>query len=128
MWARSASTAIEPKLSASAFKNGRYRVLVATDVAARGIDILDLGHVINYDVPKEPADYIHRIGRTARAQKAGDAITFVSRDEADLFTQIERSIGKRVNRAEHPFMDVSLGNTLEKTPQARRRTFRRRRR
>jgi superfamily II DNA/RNA helicase len=74
-------------------------------------------------VPKEPADYIHRIGRTARAQKAGDAIAFVSRDEADLFTQIERSIGKRVNRANHPFMDVSLGNTLEKAPLARRRTF-----
>jgi ATP-dependent RNA helicase RhlE len=111
-----------------AFKNGHYRVLVATDVAARGIDIHDLGHVINYDVPQEPADYIHRIGRTARAQRAGDAITFVSRDEADLFTQIERSIGKRVDRAEHPLADVSIGNTLEKAPQARRRTFRRRRR
>ena len=65
-----------------AFKKGRYRVLVATDVASRGIDIADLGHVINYDVPIEPTDYIHRIGRTGRAQKTGDAITFVSRDEA----------------------------------------------
>lgn len=111
-----------------AFKSGRFRVLVATDVAARGIDILDLGHVINYDVPQEAADYIHRIGRTARAQKAGDAITFVSRDEADLFAQIERSIGRRVDRAEHPLADVSIGSALEKAPQPRRRTFRRRRR
>ena len=111
-----------------AFKNGRYRVLVATDVAARGIDILDLGHVINYDVPQEPADYIHRIGRTARAQRAGDAITFVSRNETDLFAQIERSIGKRLERTDHPLSDASIGNTLEKAPQARRRTFRRRRR
>jgi len=111
-----------------AFKNGRYRILVATDVAARGIDIQDLGHVINYDVPNEPADYIHRIGRTARAQKAGDAITFVSHDETELFAQIERSIGKRLDRAEHPMNDVSISNTLEKAPQARRRTFQRRRR
>lgn len=110
------------------FKNGGLRVLVATDLAARGIDILDLGHVINYDVPQEAAAYIHRIGRTARAQKTGDAITFVSRDEADLFAQIERSIGKRVDRAEHPLTNASIGDTLEKAPQTRRRTFRRRRR
>lgn len=111
-----------------AFKKGDYRVLVATDVAARGIDILDLGHVINYDVPQEPADYIHRIGRTARAQRSGEAITFVSGDEADLFANIERSIGKRLDRAEHPLTDASIGKTIEKAPQTRRRTFRRRRR
>ena len=111
-----------------AFKKGDYRVLVATDIAARGIDILDLGHVINYDVPQEPADYIHRIGRTARAQRPGDAITFVSRDEAELFANIERSIGKRLDRVEHALTDASIGNTLEKAPQMRRRTFRRRRR
>ena len=111
-----------------AFKKGDYRVLVATDVAARGIDILDLGHVINYDVPHEPADYIHRIGRTARAQRRGDAITFVSRDETDLFANIERSIGKRLERVEHPLSDASMATTLEKAPQIRRRSFRRRRR
>jgi len=110
------------------FKKGRYRVLVATDVAARGLDIFDLGHVINYDVPQEPADYIHRIGRTARAQRAGDAITFVSRDETDLFKQIERAIGSRIDRAQHPLTDFSIGDTLEKAPQAIRRTFTRRRR
>jgi ATP-dependent RNA helicase RhlE len=111
-----------------AFKKGRYRVLVATDVAARGIDILDLGHVINYDVPAEPADYIHRIGRTARAQKTGDAITFVSHDETDLFARIERTIGKRVDRADHPLSDALIGDALKAEPQPRRRTFRRRRR
>jgi ATP-dependent RNA helicase RhlE len=111
-----------------AFKQGRYRVLVATDVAARGIDIADLGHVINYDVPADAADYIHRIGRTARASKTGDAITFVSRDEADLFAQIERSIGKCLDRADHPLADAAAGNTLKAQPPARRRTFRRRRR
>lgn len=111
-----------------AFKKGRYRVLVATDVAARGIDILDLGHVINYDVPAEPSDYIHRIGRTARAQKTGDAITFVSHEETDLFARIERTIGKRVDRADHPLSDASTGNALKGESQVRRRTFRRRRR
>ncbi|HKU68565.1 MAG TPA: DEAD/DEAH box helicase, partial [Candidatus Baltobacteraceae bacterium] len=99
-----------------AFKKGKYRVLVATDVAARGLDILDLGHVINYDVPAEPADYIHRIGRTARAQKSGDAITFVSHDETELFAQIERSMGRRVDRAEHPLVDAAIGNTLKAEP------------
>jgi ATP-dependent RNA helicase RhlE len=111
-----------------AFKKGKYRVLVATDVAARGLDILDLGHVINFDVPAEPADYIHRIGRTARAQKTGDAITFVSHDETELFAQIERSMGKRVERAEHPFVDAALSNTLKAEPKPVRRTFTARRR
>ena len=111
-----------------AFKKGRYRVLVATDVAARGIDIADLGHVINYDVPSEAADYIHRIGRTARAQKTGDAITFVSHDEVDLLAAIERSIGKRLDRIEHRLSDVAVGKTLETPLPVRRRTFQRRRR
>ncbi len=111
-----------------AFKRGRYRVLVATDVAARGIDILDLGHVINYDVPAEPADYIHRIGRTARAQKTGDAITFVSHDETDLFAQIERSMGKRVERAHHALSDAAIGNTLKAELKPVRRSFTARRR
>ena len=110
------------------FKDGRYRVLVATDVAARGIDISDLGHVINYDVPQEPADYIHRIGRTARAQNTGDAITFVSSEETELFARIERSLGKQVDRAEHRLTDAAIGDTLKKPSVPVRRTFTRRRR
>ena len=111
-----------------AFKKGRYRVLVATDVAARGIDIDDLGHVINYDVPAEPTDYIHRIGRTARAQKTGDAITFVSRDEAGSFARIEGAIGTSLKRSEHGFMEPASARAFTVEPQVRRRSFQRRRR
>ena len=111
-----------------AFKKGRYRVLVATDVASRGIDIQDLGHVINYDVPAEPADYIHRIGRTGRAQKTGDAITFVSRDEAGSFARIEGAMGTPLKRSEHGFMESPADRALAVAPQPRRRTFQRRRR
>jgi ATP-dependent RNA helicase RhlE len=111
-----------------AFKQGRYRVLVATDVASRGIDIADLGHVINYDVPIEPTDYIHRIGRTGRAQKTGDAITFVSRDEAGSFARIEGVIGTPLKRSAHDFMEPASARALTVEPQVRRRSFQRRRR
>jgi ATP-dependent RNA helicase RhlE len=110
-----------------AFKKGRYRVLVATDVAARGIDVADLGHVINYDVPAEPTDYIHRIGRTARAQKTGDAITFVSRDEAGSFARIEGVMGTPLKRSEHGFMEPAAARATV-SPQVHRRSFQRRRR
>jgi ATP-dependent RNA helicase RhlE len=106
-----------------AFKKGRYRILVATDVASRGIDIADLGHVINYDVPNEPADYIHRIGRTARAQKTGDAITFVSRDEARTFARIEGAIGAPLKRSEHDFMEPASARASAVAPQVHRRSF-----
>lgn len=111
-----------------AFKKGRHRVLVATDVAARGIDIDDLGHVINYDVPAEPTDYVHRVGRTGRAQKSGEAITFVSRDEAGLFARIEGAIGTRLQRTEHQFVDAGAERPFTAQPEVRRRTFQRRRR
>ena len=91
------------------FKKGRYRVLVATDIASRGIDISALGHVINYDVPLVAADYVHRVGRTARAKAAGDAITFVSSDEEPLVRQIEYTLGKRLDRSTNPlFPEVSV--------------------
>jgi len=84
------------------FKRGKFRILVATDIAARGIDIAELGHVINYDVPMVPEDYVHRVGRTARAQLTGDAITFVSGDEEKYFSQIEKVLGGRIPRAKTP--------------------------
>ena len=84
------------------FKRGKYRVLVATDIAARGIDIAELGHVINFDVPMVAEDYIHRVGRTARAKATGDAITFVAADEEKYFSQIERALGRRLDRAKTP--------------------------
>lgn len=80
------------------FKRGTYRVLVATDIAARGIDIEALGHVINFDVPAVPDDYIHRVGRTARAELTGEAFTFVApQEDADL-RGIERAVGHRLAR------------------------------
>ena len=80
------------------FRNGAYRVLVATDIAARGIDVSGISHVVNFDVPHLPEDYIHRVGRTARAEATGDAITLVAPDEEGLVQAIERAIGKRLPR------------------------------
>jgi ATP-dependent RNA helicase RhlE len=82
----------------AAFKNGRIRVLVATDVASRGIDVEALPHVINFDVPGQPEDYIHRVGRTARAGAIGDALTFVSPAEEGGLRAIERTVGRRIDR------------------------------
>jgi ATP-dependent RNA helicase RhlE len=88
-------------------KRGKCRVLVATDIAARGIDVAKLGHVVNYDVPLAPEDYVHRIGRTARAKAAGDAITFVAPDEEQLIRKIEYTIGRKLEREINPlFPDV----------------------
>ena len=89
------------------FKSGKYRVLVATDIVARGIDIEELGHVINFDVPLVPADYIHRVGRTARAEATGDAFTFVSPEEENDLRAIERAVGKRLPRVTVPDFDYS---------------------
>lgn len=77
------------------FKRGNYRVLVATDIAARGIDVDGISHVINFDIPHYAEDYIHRIGRTGRAGASGDAVTFVARDEQQHLRKIEQFIGKR---------------------------------
>jgi ATP-dependent RNA helicase RhlE len=89
------------------FKSGHYQVLVATDIAARGIDIDALSHVVNFDVPALPEDYIHRVGRTARAEARGDALTLVApSEEADLRT-IERAIGSRLPRVTLPGFDYA---------------------
>ncbi len=87
------------------FKSGKYRVLVATDIAARGIDIEALGHVINFDVPQAPEDYIHRVGRTARAELTGDAFTLVAPEEENELRGIERAVGKRLQRVTVPGFD-----------------------
>ncbi len=95
------------------FKNGKYRVLVATDIAARGIDVEALGHVVNFDVPKVPDDYIHRVGRTARAEATGDAFTFVSPEEEGDLRAIEREIGKRLPRVTVPDFDYSARQSVQ---------------
>ena len=87
------------------FKSGKYQVLVATDIAARGIDVTALGHVINFDVPGVPEDYIHRVGRTARAELTGAAFTFVSPEEEGDVKAIERQIQKRLPRVTLPDFD-----------------------
>src|SRR5215204_1950018 len=89
------------------FKSGKYRVLVATDIAARGIDVTALGHVVNFDVPLVADDYIHRVGRTARAEMTGEAFTFVSREEEAELKDIERAIGKALLRVTLPDFDYT---------------------
>ena len=89
------------------FKNGTYPVLVATDIAARGIDVDQLGHVVNFDVPLVPDDYIHRVGRTGRAEATGDAFTFVAPEEEGSLRDIERAIGRRLPRVTVPDFDYT---------------------
>jgi ATP-dependent RNA helicase RhlE len=87
------------------FKGGRYTVLVATDLASRGIDIDALSHVINFDVPAAPEDYIHRVGRTGRAELTGEAFTFVAPDEEADLRAIERAVKKTLPRVTLPEFD-----------------------
>jgi ATP-dependent RNA helicase RhlE len=82
----------------AALRNGRLRVLVATDIASRGIDVVELPHVINFDVPLQPEDYVHRVGRTARAERTGVAVTLVAPEEEAAITAIERAVGRRLPR------------------------------
>ena len=87
------------------FKSGKLRVLVATDIAQRGLDISGITHVINFDVPQQPEDYVHRIGRTGRAASTGDAYTFMSGEEIGMVRTIERVIGQEIPRVSIPGFD-----------------------
>jgi ATP-dependent RNA helicase RhlE len=87
------------------FRRGEIRVLVATDIAQRGLDISGITHVINYDVPQQPEDYVHRIGRTGRAARDGDAYTFMAPDEITTVRTIERLIGQPIPRISVPGFD-----------------------
>jgi ATP-dependent RNA helicase RhlE len=87
------------------FREGRIRVLVATDIAQRGLDISGISHVINYDVPAQVEDYVHRIGRTGRAAQTGDAYTFMAPDEIAMVRMIERVIGQEIERVSVPGFD-----------------------
>ena len=95
------------------FKSGKYEVLVATDIAARGLDIAGVTHVVNYDVPQHPEDYVHRIGRTGRALQTGDAFTIYTAEELDAVRKIERYIGAKVKRTKlegFPYLYTALFN------------------
>ena len=80
------------------FRDGKFEVLVATDIASRGLDIADVSHVVNYDVPQHPEDYVHRIGRTGRAESRGDAFTIMCAEDQPYVERIERFIAKKVER------------------------------
>jgi ATP-dependent RNA helicase RhlE len=90
------------------FRSGRHRVLVATNIAARGLDVEGISHVINYDVPDHPEDYVHRIGRTARAEADGDAITLVTSDDEPLIHRIEYLLGYKIQRETLPGFDYDV--------------------
>ena len=110
----------------AAFKAGSVRVLVATDVAARGIDIPGVGHVYNYDLPNVPENYVHRIGRTARAGKTGRAVAFCAADEMSELKAIEKTLGTRIEIAGGaPWGGASDTAQSQPTRRARRRSGRR---
>jgi ATP-dependent RNA helicase RhlE len=110
------------QLALNNFKNKTLRVLVATDIAARGIDIDELSHVINYDVPNIPETYVHRIGRTGRAGLGGVAITFCDFDEKELLADIEKLIGKHINEVkDHPYPLQNNFPAIKATPQPRKK-------
>jgi ATP-dependent RNA helicase RhlE len=87
------------------FRNGKVHVLVATDIASRGIDVSRISHVINYDMPDSADAYTHRIGRTGRAEKSGDAFTFMTREDGAMVRSIERVLGKKVECRRVPGFD-----------------------
>ena len=95
------------------FKSGKYEVMVATDIAARGLDVEGVTHVINYDVPQHPEDYVHRIGRTGRAQKVGDAFTLVTIEELEYLRAIERFIGQKIPQLKLENFDYVLTPLFE---------------
>ncbi len=100
------------------FKNGKYQVMVATDIAARGIDVRGISHVVNFDVPLYARDYIHRIGRTGRAANTGDAITLVAPDECEYLRKIEQFIGQRFQPEEYEgFTCAHLTESLSRSEQ-----------
>jgi superfamily II DNA/RNA helicase len=95
----------EREAALDAFKDGSVTVLVATDVASRGLDVQGVRHVINYDMPTDIDDYVHRIGRTGRAAREGDAFTFMAPDEIAMVKSIERVIGQPIPRISVPGFD-----------------------
>jgi ATP-dependent RNA helicase RhlE len=102
-----------------AFKSGAVRVLVATDIAARGIDVEGISHVVNYDFPPQPEDYVHRIGRTGRAQMIGDAISFVTSDDLTALRALERFITRGIPRKRVPGFDYTESVEPERPQQPR---------
>ncbi|MHC4552999.1 MAG: DEAD/DEAH box helicase [Planctomycetota bacterium] len=103
------------------FRSGKFQVLVATDIAARGINVEGISHVINYDVPGYAEDYVHRIGRTGRAMSTGDAITFVAQDEVHSLRKIERFIDQKLDAKNYPGFAYTKTVKLDRAPAAKKK-------
>lgn len=103
------------------FRDGTFKILVATDIAARGIDVLGISHVINYDVPDTAETYTHRTGRTGRATRSGQALTFADRDDSKMVSLIERNLGKKMNLKATPA--TFMANTTEENAVENRREY-----
>ena len=108
----------------TSFRKGLKRILIATDVAARGLDIPLIQHVINYDLPQVPEDYIHRIGRTARAGTEGSALTFLTPDDRSMWNSISRLIDPNFKPAPSGLRRNFKGNKRGKAPYNKKRKFR----
>ncbi|MDD3860599.1 MAG: C-terminal helicase domain-containing protein, partial [Bacteroidales bacterium] len=105
----SSFTQQERNETVSSFKSGQVNILVATNLLSRGIDIEDVNLIVNYDIPEKPEDYVHRIGRTARAGKLGLAISFISEFEIIKFNRIEKLLGRSIDK-------IALPDGFEKAP------------
>jgi ATP-dependent RNA helicase RhlE len=112
----SSRTQRERENALAGFRNGRYEVMVATDIAARGIDVEQISHVINFDVPHHPEDYVHRIGRTGRAQSVGDAFTIMTAEDLQEVAAIERFIGQKIPRVKLDGFDYAYCRLLDPNP------------
>ena len=106
----------ERESALNGFRDGRYEVMVATDIAARGIDVEQISHVINYDVPHHPEDYVHRIGRTGRAQSVGDAFTIMTGEDVRDVAAIEHFIGQKIPRVKLEGFNYEYTRLLDPNP------------
>ena len=112
----SSRTQREREEALNGFRNGRYEVMVATDIAARGIDVEQISHVINFDVPHHPEDYVHRIGRTGRAQSVGDAFTIMTAEDIQEVASIEHFIGQKIPRVKLEGFNYAYNRLLDPKP------------
>jgi ATP-dependent RNA helicase RhlE len=112
----SSRTQRERENALNGFRSGRYEVMVATDIAARGIDVEQISHVINFDVPHHPEDYVHRIGRTGRAQSVGDAFTIMTAEELQEVAAVEHFIGQKIPRIKLEGFNYAYSRLLDPNP------------
>ena len=106
----------ERERALNGFRDGRFEVMVATDIAARGIDVEQISHVVNFDVPHHPEDYVHRIGRTGRAQSVGDAFTIMTGEDVQEIAAIERFIGQKIPRVKLEGFSYAYNRLLDPNP------------